>query len=197
MYYLNKKVKTYDIIQINYKKVILNMNIYLVRHGQTDANVNKLFNGRNEGSLTQFGIEQAKSLLDIIKNLNIDIVFSSPLKRAIQTAEILNLNNSDLVIDERLIERDFKDYTLKSVDLIEDKSIIYKKECEKDIDIEPFSKICERVENFISDIKLKYNEKNILIVSHGDIILAFKMYFEKNITNMQQVKHCEIIKYKY
>lgn len=193
MYYLNKKVKTYDIIQINYKKV---MNIYLVRHGQTEANVNKLFNGRNEGNLTQFGIEQAKSLLDIIKNLNIDIIFSSPLKRAIQTAEILNLNNKELIIDERLIERDFKNYTLKSVELIEDKSIIYKKECENDIDIEPFSKICERVGNFISDIKLKYNEKNILIVSHGDIILAFKMYFEKGTTNIQQPKHCEIIKYK-
>ena len=83
------------------------MNLYVVRHGQTEANVNHLFNGRNERDLTEFGIEQANSLANRMKTISIDLIFSSPLKRAIHTASILNINNIEIVFDDRIIERDY------------------------------------------------------------------------------------------
>ncbi len=62
------------------------MKLYIVRHGQTEANVNRLFNGRNQKDLTDFGIEQAERLASQLKNLKIDLIFCSPLKRTIHTA---------------------------------------------------------------------------------------------------------------
>ena len=49
------------------------MKLYVVRHGQTEANVNHLFNGRNERDLTEFGIEQANSLANRMKTISIDL----------------------------------------------------------------------------------------------------------------------------
>ena len=50
------------------------MKLYIVRHGQTEANVNRLFNGRNQKDLTDFGIEQAERLASQLKNLKIDSI---------------------------------------------------------------------------------------------------------------------------
>ena len=56
------------------------MKIFLVRHGETQANVNKLFNGRNEKDLNAKGVSQAEKLSSQIKNIPIDLIISSPLK---------------------------------------------------------------------------------------------------------------------
>ena len=55
----------------------------------------------------------------------IDLIFCSPLKRTIHTASILNVNKLEITTDDRLIERDFGSFTLKSVELIKDKSKLY------------------------------------------------------------------------
>ncbi len=46
------------------------MKIFLVRHGKTDANANKLFNGRNEKDLNDVGIQQAEELKESVKKTN-------------------------------------------------------------------------------------------------------------------------------
>src|SRR5574344_2895632 len=79
------------------------MKVYLVRHGQVPHNALKKYSGFDE-DLNQTGIEQANELKDKIKNLQYDIIISSPLIRAKHTAEIIN-NNKKIIIDERLHER--------------------------------------------------------------------------------------------
>ncbi len=66
------------------------MKVYLVRHGECDSNLKKIYNYKNEG-LNKTGIEQAKALKEKITDINFDIIYSSPLLRAKQTAEILIL----------------------------------------------------------------------------------------------------------
>lgn len=172
------------------------MNLFIVRHGQTEANVYQLFNGRNEKDLNQTGIDQAKSLVPTINKLSIDLIISSPLKRTLHTAQILNTKNSDIITDDRIIERDYKDMTLKPASLIKDESILYNLNSYEEVEgIESFKAIYDRVENFINEIKNKYPNKNILIVTHGDIVVAFQTYLDKKMPE-NYPDNCELIKYK-
>ena len=66
------------------------MKIYVVRHGQTNWNVKGKIQGKSDIELNEKGIEQAKELKELIKNYDINLIISSPLKRAKQTAEIIN-----------------------------------------------------------------------------------------------------------
>ncbi|MZQ75183.1 MAG: histidine phosphatase family protein [Peptoclostridium sp.] len=63
--------------------------IYLTRHGQTEWNVQKRFQGHKDSALTETGVRQAQWLRDAIQNTPIDKVYSSPLPRAYTTARII------------------------------------------------------------------------------------------------------------
>ena len=170
------------------------MNLYVVRHGQTEANVNHLFNGRNERDLTEFGIEQANSLANRMKTISKDLIFSSPLKRARHTASILNINNIEIISDDRLIERDYGKFTLKSVDLIKDRrNKLFDLENNEIKEIESYKSIYDRVGNFIEEIKEKYADKNILVVTHGDVVIAIKEFLNQK--SDIQPKTCELIQF--
>ena len=65
------------------------MNLYVVRHGETIWNVEKKVQGITDIPLTDKGRSDAEQLQDLISTLNIDVVISSPLDRARETAKIL------------------------------------------------------------------------------------------------------------
>lgn len=77
--------------------------IYIVRHGQTDYNLEGRYAGRIDVELNEKGIEQANIIKEELKNINFDMVFSSPLKRAFTTASIIT--NNEITVDKRIIER--------------------------------------------------------------------------------------------
>ena len=65
-------------------------NFYIFRHGETDYNLQRIWQGQKcDTELNQNGIEQACSLAERLAEKNIEIIFSSPLKRADKTADIL------------------------------------------------------------------------------------------------------------
>lgn len=66
------------------------MKFYVVRHGQTDWNAEGRIQGKTDIELNETGIEQARQLKELIKDYNIDLIISSPLKRTRKTAEIIN-----------------------------------------------------------------------------------------------------------
>ena len=84
------------------------MRIYLVRHGETELNRKKCYYGHMDTVLTEHGIEQARLLGDCFRDFSFDMVISSPLKRAVHTAEyILGAKKQQIIYDERLCEQDF------------------------------------------------------------------------------------------
>ena len=84
------------------------MRIYLVRHGETELNRKKCYYGHMDTVLTEHGIEQARLLGDCFRDFSFDMVISSPLKRAVHTAEyILGAKKKQIIYDERLCEQDF------------------------------------------------------------------------------------------
>ena len=63
--------------------------VILVRHGETDWNRREVFRGRADIELNKRGREQAKALAAAVKDIQIDAVYSSPLRRAVETAEAI------------------------------------------------------------------------------------------------------------
>ena len=79
--------------------------IYFIRHGETAYNREGRVQGHLDIPLNEKGIFQAEKASDEFKDVEIDLIYCSPLKRARSTAEIINkFHNVEIVIDDRLIE---------------------------------------------------------------------------------------------
>ena len=91
--------------------------IYFIRHGESEANLRHLFAGqRDDSSLTEKGKSQALIEGNKLKelNINVDVIISSPLKRAFDTAKIVADAigyGKEIVVDSRIIEYDMGDLT--------------------------------------------------------------------------------------
>lgn len=162
--------------------------LYLTRHGETIWNIEKRLQGWNNSPLTEAGISQAKNLSNKIKNLNIDVIYTSPSERAYKTAEILKGNkNLKIKVHEGLKEMGFglwegmkwndiedsKEYGQQLYNLYNNPKEYKPFEGE---DLGNFEKrVKETIENIIKDNK----GKSILIVTHGITLKLIVGYFER------------------
>lgn len=83
--------------------------LILIRHGQTDMNKDQLYYGRLDVPINETGKEQAEDTRKNLVELEIDYdkIYSSPMKRAYETAEIVNYKNLEIEKDDELREMDF------------------------------------------------------------------------------------------
>lgn len=83
--------------------------LILIRHGQTDMNKDQLYYGRLDVPINETGKEQAENTRKNLVELEIDYdkIYSSPMKRAYETAEIVNYKNLEIEKDDELREMDF------------------------------------------------------------------------------------------
>lgn len=82
--------------------------IILARHGETEWNVSEVFRGRIDIELNQTGIKQAELLAEYLSDLKLDAIYSSPLKRALTTAEMIaSYHKLDVEITPGLIDFDY------------------------------------------------------------------------------------------
>ena len=149
--------------------------IYFV-HGTTYDNANKLCSGWKQVKLTELGKEQAKNLGKVNSHIKFDVIFTSDLTRAIDSAD-LAFPNATKIKDKRLRECNYGDLDGEDKQLVIYEEHIYTPfpngESLKDVE--------ERIDNFIKDIKEKYKGKTIGIVAHRAPQLAFEV-ITKNIS---------------
>lgn len=81
--------------------------IVLVRHGESKLNIEGVYYGVLDPELTEKGKEQAVKTREILKNINYEKIYASDLKRAIDTAEIVNYKKLEVLIDQELRELNF------------------------------------------------------------------------------------------
>ena len=172
------------------------VNIYLMRHGQTDGNIGNRLDGTTDTPLNHTGRGQAVVASKEVAKLKLDHIFCSDLSRACETAEIVNKmsgKNLDITVDKRLREVHFGDLEGKPMPELEK---IILAECDpkvKDMNwkndevfwyylqdkprhnIESLDQMFDRAKAFIDDIIAK-RLGNVLIVCHGAIMLPILHY---------------------
>ena len=86
--------------------------IYIIRHGETRKNKEKLLQGRSNDPLNEAGIRQAEEARDFFKDRGVHFkkVYTSPLVRAVRTAEIIAGGAAEITADDRLLEMDYGPY---------------------------------------------------------------------------------------
>lgn len=156
--------------------------LYIARHGQTVWNAQNKVCGITDVDLTDKGREQAKMLALAVVGKSIDIVISSPLKRAVETSKIVaDVCNVPIEIDARLTEQNYGIY--EGVNR-QNEAFLHNKRnfAYRYPDGESMMQVAYRVYGLIDEIKCKYKDKNVLFVSHGGVCRIINTYF-RDMTN--------------
>lgn len=149
------------------------MRITIVRHGQTVENVKRICQGQLPGRLTEHGKQQAKNIAKQLESEDFDIVFSSDLARAKDTAKLLNDQKKvKIVYTKELRELNKGIFEGKSSVIFDNARKKAKKQLWNFIPKggESWSNGYTRAKKFYNFLLKNYADKNILLVSHGTFI---------------------------
>lgn len=166
------------------------MELYIVRHGQTEWNKERRLQGSTDIMLTKEGIEAAKKTGTALRKVAFDKIYSSPLTRAYDTACYIRADrNIEIVKDERLRELCFGNLEGQVIeDMQNDKESHFKYFFDKphlyipDDKGETLYNLKERTRNFLVN-EIEANEKNltrVMIVAHGALNKALVAHIKKN-----------------
>ena len=147
------------------------VNITYFVHGSTIDNENHLSSGWKDVELSELGIQQSKELVEQINNIHFDAVFCSDLKRAVDSAKLTF--GDKVIVDKRLRECNYGDFNGRASKIVEP---IQKKSITKRFSNgESYKDVKLRVEDFLSEIKEKYDGKQVAVVSHKAPQLALEV----------------------
>lgn len=158
------------------------MIIYLVRHGETNWNKEGRVQGSENIPLNEYGIELAEITSEKMKEIPVEVIFSSPLIRAQKTAEIMKRDRMiEIITDARLREMGFgkgEGTLIKEAAADENNPLhnfISAPERYAAKDGEDFSDVIARARSFMKEVLLpaqgKY--KNVMLTAHGAFIRCF------------------------
>lgn len=150
--------------------------IYLVRHGETDWNKERRFQGHRDIPLNEKGIWQAERLANWLKDRSFNAIYSSDLIRAVKTAEILAVPHGLEVLKRReLRERSMGNWEGKHIEEIDAANPIWRTQIEDEtwchrFGIEPVRRMHQRIVSLLGKLVEKHPGNTLLVVSHGGLI---------------------------
>lgn len=162
---------------------------YLFRHTETFDNKNRVFSGRRDIELTTEGKKQAEQLAEKLKNMEIDLFISPPLKRCSQTLAPLQKRFPETPYEQNkdLYERDYGDLTGKNkLEVMKnnpEKAVLWRRswdvappngESIKQVWETRLKAFCESLEQ-----KMKKEKINIAYAGTNNTMRLIRMYFEK------------------
>ena len=146
--------------------------MWLLRHGETPLSVEKRFSGRGDPTLTDRGVAQAKAAAHRLAEHNIDAVISSPLRRAMQTAEaVAEAVGVDVAVEDGFVETDFGAWEGLTFAEVRSRwpdqmSAWLASPDVAPTDGEPFSETFERVRRARESVVARYAGRTVVVVSH-------------------------------
>lgn len=159
------------------------MRLYLVRHGETDSNKKRLLQGHSDCELNEYGRELARRTRDGLRDVPFDVAYTSPLRRAKETAQILiEGRNIPLFEDKRICEIGFGEYEGMCADkehyTIPDPQFMNFFRDPSSYEAPPkgesFEQLLHRVGEFLKELfnHEEWSGKTILISTHGCALKA-------------------------
>ena len=154
--------------------------IIFLRHGQAKNNTERILAGRTPGvPLTEEGVDQSEKAAKFLEEMNISAIYSSPIERAKNTAEIVGKHNSiDVKIDDRLIELDMGKFTGKPYDeIFSSHGNVFMKFYSGELEIahngvETFEEVKKRILGMVDHVIDNHPDENVVLVTHMDPIKA-------------------------
>ena len=178
------------------------MKIYVTRHGQTDYNKKRMMQGRSDIPLNEVGIAQATERRKMLGDIKFDAVYSSPLIRAVKTAQIIgNVPEEEIIRDERIIEANFGKYELMNYYGTGIPMMLYwsfPEVFKAPEGVETIKEMIDRTSSFLKELEQKDYE-NVLVACHGGIIRPIRGYLENKKSGIiwrPRPKNCEIFVYE-
>lgn len=166
------------------------MLITFVRHGETDLNKEHRITGESDVPLNEDGVAQAHETAEEIKG-DFDVLYSSTMKRALETAEIINKKlNLPLVTSDLIVERRFGSLTKKTWGEISE-IVGYdarSKDTRQEYNYKPFGgetaeDFRKRLFTFVEEVK-RSNYKKPLVVCHGGVLRMLHFLHQREITHI-------------
>jgi broad specificity phosphatase PhoE len=157
---------------------------YIVRHGETIGNTQKIIQGHSDTELTQKGIEQAHAIRKELSYIDFAAIYSSDLGRAIITTEILSkdrdlkLNTTPLLRErcfgkyETGLYRAMVEANLEFHELMETLPHEKRRITKLSDDIECDEELWQRFSKFVTETAPKHGGENVLVISHGGFMKA-------------------------
>ena len=182
--------------------------VYLVRHGETEWNKLGKHQGTSDIPLDDTGRKQAHDLTKSFSKFSVQTIYSSPLKRAHQTAIILANGNPVHVIPE-LRERNYGDFegrTNKEIrqmhpNLDEEQAKVGLKWAPPNG--ESCYEVCQRAGKAFQQLFEKHKEQNFAIVSHGSALKGIINWIQgttdsaEHYFSVTPVRNCELVKFEH
>ena len=146
--------------------------LYIIRHGQTVKNRSDRLQGRADDPLNEQGIAQSEAVGKWFEEQGIrfDVIYSSPLSRAIDTAKIAAGEDIPVVLDDRLIEMDYGPYEGMDMRNPAPEIITFFSDFVHNPapdGMEQLSDVVKRLGTFVEEIREAAAEKNILVSTHA------------------------------
>lgn len=169
------------------------MKIYVIRHGLTELNKKKKVNGQIDEPLAPEGIEQAKAVISLMPE-SVKHIYSSSLQRARQTAEIINSKlNRPLSLQNELTEIHMGSLAGKAWTNMKAGLELKKKHRAIEFNYrsqggESAKEVKKRVLAFLKQINNKYDDYEVLIVTHGGIIRLLHL-LEHKTQLLDEIEH--------
>lgn len=154
------------------------MKVYVIRHGLTELNKQKKVNGEVDEPLAKEGVKQAKDAIALLPK-TIKRIYSSPMLRAKQTAEII-ISKLKIPVSstDELSEVRMGSLAGKSWEEMEGGIELKQKHRTVEFDYKPYGgesvqDVKKRLITFLSKINSKHEDFEVLIITHGGIIRFF------------------------
>jgi len=175
--------------------------LYVIRHGQTEWNVQNRVCGRADVELTEEGRQQARDAAGQLVGKNITRVIVSPLKRTQQTARLLLEGagmDMPMELDARIMEHDFG--ANDGIDRRDPDFLV----CRRHVPLkqpggESVFQVVHRVYSLIDEVKASVDTGNVLFVCHGAVSRVIRSYFV-DMTNEEFFSYlagnCELVEYE-
>ncbi len=151
--------------------------IVFIRHGETEWNAESRLQGQLDVGLSELGLEQAAILKEGMKNRSFHRIYSSPLKRALDTARIVHAEESEILLDQRLSEIYLGKWQGLTVDEVKqsygEEYAVFRNTPElfKSDGMETLESLGERFAQFVRSI-MGEKDKQFCVVSHGTAMRA-------------------------
>ena len=160
------------------------MDLLLVRHGQTDWNPIGKVMGAHPIPLNAKGLEQAQNLNRWLQSIDITRIYTSPMLRAVQTAEtIAQGRNLPVEIEEGVAEIDYGDWVEKTFEEVRTQypeqynAYRFSPSTMQIPGGEMVSNVQKRAVQAIEKLRAKHQGERVVVVSHADVIKAILVHY--------------------